>query len=253
MKKFVLGDVHGAYKSLIQVFEKSNFDFLKDKVYFLGDIVDGWSQSKECIDFIMSIPNKEIIMGNHDEWAMYYYTKQVHYNNNSVDSEYLSWKTHGGWETIKSLGDLEEIDKKYIEFFQSMKYFHEEDGNLFVHAGYSDLEDDNGNIFHPSKQHPYLLCWDREFIHRMYRERKNTNFKLKSPWKEIFVGHTPTTDFNDFYTTPKNWHNVWNMDTGSAFHGKVSMMNIETKEIFQSEQSRKLYPNEKGRNDKSWL
>lgn len=249
MKKFVIGDIHSSYKGLIQVFEKSNFSFKEDKAIFLGDINDGWSQSKECMDFIMSIPNKEVIMGNHDEWLLYYNLGKAHYENPS-DLEFSTWKTHGGNETIKSLGD--KIETKYLDFIKSFKYFHEEDNNLFVHAGYSLDTDDNDNLFELSKQHPYYLCWDRSFINHVFNKRKDNDYKLIGSWKEIFIGHTPTIKINEFYKTPKNWLNVWNMDTGSAFEGKISMMNIDSKEFFQSDESRKLYPDERGRNDKSW-
>ena len=252
MKKYVIGDIHSSYKALIQVFERSKFDFKTDKVIFLGDLVDSWSESKETLDFILSIPNKECIRGNHDEWALYYYNNLEHYANNKFDKEYLAWKAHGGDNTIKSLGDRGIIDKKYLDFFESMKYYHEEDDNLFVHAGFSLNEDDNGNIFHPSKQHPYSLVWDRDFINTVYTNSINPNFKLNSSWKEIFVGHSPTINFNKSYITPQNWLNVWNMDTACAFNGKLSMMNIETKELFQSDESMILYPNERGRNKKSW-
>jgi serine/threonine protein phosphatase 1 len=250
-KKFVIGDIHGSYRALLEVFKKSNFDFQNDLVIFLGDICDGWSEVRECLDFIMTIPNKITIMGNHDEWTWHYFMKMSHYANNSMDTEYLAWKAHGGWATIYSLTKDGVDTQKYIDYISSFKYYHEEDGSLFVHAGYSDMEDDNGNIIHPSKQHPYSLCWDRQLIKEVYRERKNPNYKLNCPWKEVYVGHTPTTDFNDFYTKPQNWFNIWNMDTASAFEGRVSMMDIETKEVFQSEPSYRLYPNEMGRNAKS--
>ena len=43
-------------------------------------------------------------------------------------------------------------------------------------------------------------------------------------------------------------HNIWNVDTGAAFKGKISAMNINSKEVFQSDLLPSLYPNEKGRN-----
>jgi serine/threonine protein phosphatase 1 len=252
MRKFCVGDIHSSYKGLIQVFESSNFDFNNDKVIFSGDYLDGWSQSKETLDFILSIPNKECIMGNHDEWLLYYYKNLEHYANDKSDTDYSVWKAHGGGNTIKSLGDKGFIEQKYLNFYNSLKYYHEEDGNLFIHAGYSILEDDNGDISNLTKQHPYSLVWDREFINTVYLNRNNINFKLNSSWKEIFIGHTPTIKFDTEYKTPQNWLNVWNVDTGSAFTGRISMMDIETKEVFQSDDCMKLYPDEKGRNKYSY-
>ncbi len=42
--------------------------------------------------------------------------------------------------------------------------------------------------------------------------------------------------------------NVWNIDTGAAFYGRLSAMNIDTKQFIQSDVVLELYPAEKGRN-----
>jgi serine/threonine protein phosphatase 1 len=42
--------------------------------------------------------------------------------------------------------------------------------------------------------------------------------------------------------------NIWNIDTGAAFKGKLSAINIDTKAIYQSDDLPSLYPNELGRN-----
>jgi len=48
---------------------------------------------------------------------------------------------------------------------------------------------------------------------------------------------------------PMQGCNVWNVDTGAAFHGKLSAIDIETKEVYQSDVVQILYPDEKGRNE----
>ena len=63
---------------------------------------------------------------------------------------------------------------------------------------------------------------------------------------EIFIGHTPTTRINK--TTPVNKANVWNLDTGAAFKGPLTVMDVHTKEYWQSDPLPTLYPNENGRN-----
>jgi len=50
------------------------------------------------------------------------------------------------------------------------------------------------------------------------------------------------------FNKPTNFANVWNVDTGAAFRGKLSMLDVDSKEIWQSEAVFKLYPNEFGRN-----
>ena len=45
-----------------------------------------------------------------------------------------------------------------------------------------------------------------------------------------------------------NAQNVWNVDTGAAFFGKLSCIDIDSKVVIQSDVVQTLYPNEKGRN-----
>ena len=42
MKTFVVGDIHGAHKALVQVLERSGLDRESDTLIVLGDVVDGW-------------------------------------------------------------------------------------------------------------------------------------------------------------------------------------------------------------------
>ena len=41
---------------------------------------------------------------------------------------------------------------------------------------------------------------------------------------------------------------IWNLDTGAAFKGSLTIMDIDSKEFWQSETLPELYPNELGRN-----
>jgi serine/threonine protein phosphatase 1 len=69
-----------------------------------------------------------------------------------------------------------------------------------------------------------------------------------SHYKEIYIGHSPTIHLGANFGKPTNFANVWNVDTGAAFTGKLSAIDIDTKGIFQSDTVQSLYPNEKGRN-----
>lgn len=40
--------------------------------------------------------------------------------------------------------------------------------------------------------------------------------------------------------------NVWNIDTGAAFTGKPTVMDVETKQFWQSDRIKSLYPGEMG-------
>jgi serine/threonine protein phosphatase 1 len=65
-------------------------------------------------------------------------------------------------------------------------------------------------------------------------------------YNEIYIGHTPVTKINK--SIPIQMANVWNIDTGAAFLGPLSILDVETKEYWQSDTLPILYPDEKGRN-----
>jgi serine/threonine protein phosphatase 1 len=41
MRTFAIGDIHGAYKAMMQCFERSGFDYKKDHLIVMGDVCDG--------------------------------------------------------------------------------------------------------------------------------------------------------------------------------------------------------------------
>lgn len=73
-----MGDIHGAYKALLQCLERSGFDKENDTLIQLGDIADGWSEVYECVEELLSIKNLISIRGNHDMWFKKYLETGVH-------------------------------------------------------------------------------------------------------------------------------------------------------------------------------
>jgi serine/threonine protein phosphatase 1 len=65
-------------------------------------------------------------------------------------------------------------------------------------------------------------------------------------YKEIYIGHTPVTRIGK--TEPHRAANVWNIDTGAAFKGPLSLIDVDTKQVWQSDPVHLLYPGEIGRN-----
>jgi serine/threonine protein phosphatase 1 len=65
-------------------------------------------------------------------------------------------------------------------------------------------------------------------------------------YDEIYIGHTPVTRIGESIPIKKAC--VWNVDTGAAFKGPLTIMDVDTKEFWQSEPLNNLYHTEKGRN-----
>ena len=242
MRTFAIGDIHGGLKALIQVLNQLE---LKegDKIIFMGDYVDGWSESAQVVQFLIDLSQKFdciFIKGNHDAWCENWLKKSSDVNP--------SWYIHGGKETMESYEGFSEDEKnQHLNFFQNLPLYHIDDNNrLFLHAGFTSLHGVEKEKF------PELFYLDRslwEMLLVMDRSiPKDSIFypKRLQHYKEIYIGHTPTTNYDK--PIPINIESVWNIDTGAAFKGKVTGINIDTKAYFQSDNLPSLYPNEKGRN-----
>ena len=238
---FVIGDIHGGLAALKQVLEKMSIQ-KEDTFIFLGDYVDGWSESCEVISFLIQFEkeyNCIFIEGNHDLWCKKWLEKGEKPRN---------WLEHGGQETVSSYQKNAKVSKKeHLDFFQNMlKYYIDVENRLFLHAGFTSM-------YGPTRElHRENHVWDRTLWELALATQKDLAEdhihypKRLKLFKEIFIGHTPTTNIS--VSTPLKAMNVWNIDTGAAFTGKLSIMNIETKEVWQSDALPHLYPNEKGRN-----
>ncbi len=72
--------------------------------------------------------------------------------------------------------------------------------------------------------------------------------ELKTPFTafdEIYIGHSPIHRYG--LSKPTKAAEVWMMDTGAGWEGLLSMMNIHTKEVFQSDKVESFYPPGSGR------
>lgn len=56
-RTLAIGDIHGGFKALKQVFEKTKVTE-NDRLIFLGDYVDGWSESSQIIQFLIELFRK---------------------------------------------------------------------------------------------------------------------------------------------------------------------------------------------------
>jgi len=244
MRTLVIGDIHGGCKALLQVLDRAKVT-PKDKLIFLGDYVDGWSESAETIQKLieLSVSNTCIfIRGNHDVWCGLWLDKGA---TNPV------WLAHGGKETIHSYiqsGLL--ADPSHKRFFEGLQnYYIDPENRLFIHAGFTSMhgvgrEEYESNYYWDRTLWEAALLADK--VEEKMLEDMLTSPKRFNHYKEIYIGHTPTTDYKT--STPIKAYNVWNIDTGAAFTGKLTILDIDTKEFWQSDPLPSLYPDEKGRN-----
>lgn len=255
MRTLVIGDIHGNARALRQCMDKCDWNPKEDRIIQLGDVADGWSETSECVDILIDIEKQSthkpvFIRGNHDVWVFDWFNYGV---------QPIIWTQQGGQATIDSYirsGKL--VDKKHKYFWNNqVDYYIDDQNRLFIHAGL------NMEFYEVKDIIPAFLkkvnagsiakeChWNREFFNTVVTHKeigfdfnKNESLveKALNHYKEIYIGHTALKDSIVF-----NYHNLWNLDTRAGGKGKLAIMDIDTKEIWYSDFSKDLYPNEKGR------
>jgi len=264
MKTFVLGDKHGGYKAMLQVFQRSGFNPDTDRLIDLGDVVDGWSQTYECVELLLSCKNLISIKGNHDDWWLKYLTTGKHPANLS----------HGARATLQSyIDNCPASDgiipftcpESHLQFYENqLPYYKDSANNVFVHGGW------NRHFNLAEQPVSDIYWWDRDLFLQSLSAGTISNEKYNVlrfkdlDINKIFIGHTPTTNWKEKETVsnsgiilsqkgqpktiPMFADKIVNIDTGAAFDGKLTLMDIDTLQYWQSDTVRDLYPNEKGRN-----
>ncbi|SHG64789.1 serine/threonine protein phosphatase 1 [Salegentibacter echinorum] len=240
-RSIAIGDIHGGLKALIELLEKIKVR-PEDELIFLGDYVDGWSDSANVVSYLIELAQQNtciFLRGNHDD-LVYQWLKTGELNE--------KWLEHGGQSSIDAYRNFSSEEKeKHIKFFEEMfNYYIDKENRLFVHAGFTNLHGPD------HEYHDTGFYWDRtlwEMALSLDENIKPGDFnypKRLQIFDEIFIGHTPVTRINE--SEPVKKASIWNVDTGAAFKGKLSAIDVNSKEIWQSSPVFELYPREDGRN-----
>ena len=178
MATYVIGDVHGRPHLLDQLIHHVPWDVHKDKIVFLGDLIDRGPDAPGIIERVMKRaednPNVVVLRGNHEQMML-----------DCLDYGDLQWliPENGGLATLTGYGfnldELEDVSdihipEAHVEFLRSLPYFHEDEQAIYVHAGLIPGES-------PANTDPDVLLWTRDF-----------DFFRGYDGKLCFFGHTPT-------------------------------------------------------------
>lgn len=238
MRKLVIGDIHGGYRAMLQVLDRAKFNPQEDMLIGLGDYADGWPEVYEVIKYLKELPNFRGVIGNHDVWLLdflsYGYAPHI-------------WLSQGGMASFKSYQGIlnSDLSENHRRFLSSLPYYLEIDDKLFLHGGLNVSTISGINI---REQRIEDLIWNRELFQDIaYAVKYSSDPSLNiSPYKEIYIGHTTTQMVQPDFT-PVFGYNVYLLDQGAGWDGKLTVMDIDTKEWWQSDFVPELYPEVKGR------
>ncbi|MGX7012970.1 metallophosphoesterase [Vagococcus silagei] len=189
---YAMSDIHGCYDAMMNSLKYIHLE-PSDVIVFIGDYVDGGSESfkvlKEIMNFEKSYPNQVVVLlGNHDEWLVDWLF------SNKEMNDFHALKI--GYETVMSFFNEFEIQNIINETKNSDAFS-------------ADLVELN-NVLHQkimqSEKYKELLSWLREktkekryfetetqiFVHAGIDEDAEDFWKVGTP-DYVFTGKYPAT------------------------------------------------------------
>jgi len=206
-RTIAIGDVHGCSDALASVLRHIDPQ-PDDTIICLGDYVDRGADSKGVLDMLIQLGGDchlIPLLGNHDEMML-----------RAADDRaaFEEWLELGGITTLDSYGAaglMSHIPVEHIQFLRSCQSWFETETHFFVHANY----DPNLPFDQQDDQHLRWLSL-RDYMPGPHRSGKIA-----------VVGHTPQNEV-------LNIGYLICLDTGCAFDGKLTAMEMSSGELWQA-------------------
>lgn len=228
-RMIAISDIHGMYQMFLKLLEKVNYDFKRDQLIILGDLVDRGPESRELIEYLISLRNKGanlvVLRGNHDDMFIQSLNDQY-----SVDR----WLLNGGVQTLESyfkgslisqgvetaIKHIKDNYKNHIEFLENLQLYYETDDFIFVHAGIDPQLDDWKDT------DPHDFMWIRQEFFYAFEPLKIGN-------KKVVFGHSPVRFIKCSERTDDIWFSPCGqkigIDGAAAYSGQLNALIIDEK------------------------
>ena len=262
MASYAIGDIQGCYHAFQALLERISFDQKTDRLWLVGDLINRGSGSLEVLRWCYAHQDSlTVVLGNHDLHALVVAEGIVAaHKGDTLDAlltahdsdELLNWlrhqrliyqegnhlMVHAGllpqWTAEQALAYAAEVERvlhgeNYLDFLKHMY------GNLPDHwcddlAGFDRLR----------------VITNAATRLRICSAAGQMEFKFKGELEDIPAGYMPWFDVPERATKDTqvifgHWsalglqqrENIYALDTGCLWGGKLTAMNIETKAIAQ--------------------
>jgi serine/threonine protein phosphatase 1 len=208
-RDFVIGDIHGAYDTVLRGMRAVNFNKKTDRLFCVGDLIDRGPGSHRCVDFLKQ-PYVFACRGNHDE--------------NFVSMDVAGLKVLGGanfhglkWVCDQTDSQLEAVRKSLAQL------------PIII-----EIETPRGLVGLVHADVPAGMSWqefvsfveagDEKAIKVALEGRKrvdNADASGVLGIGRVFIGHTIN------WTGPQALGNVFAIDTGACFHELTAGKTLE--------------------------
>lgn len=207
-KVYTVGDIHGCYNLLMSNLEKIGFDFKKDLLVAVGDLVDRGIQNEDCVS-LMDQPWFTSIMGNHEEMCI---------RSREDRAIFRCHFEHGGKWFYRLDSDTQQtiIDKfKTLPVVLEMDYNGKKFGFVHGHIEENDWEAFKQSFNDPSiRGADQLAMWNRD---RM--EMGNAQYTHVQGVDAVILGHTVTRKVI-------KRDNCYYIDTGAVHWGTMTILDL---------------------------
>jgi serine/threonine protein phosphatase 1 len=215
----IIGDIHGCYFTLVELYKKIIVAYPNIPVYTVGDLVDRGNHSYETVNFVME-NHIYFTPGNHD-YMFYHFFKEP----SSVFAR--SWFFNGNETTLESYENREVEMFKHIEFIKNSPLYFNIPDCFISHAGISIQYDK----FLPKNYKDNLDLLDQLIMNELRSDRGIlwTRDPLLDIGKLQVVGHTKQQEI----TLVEDSHSVY-IDTGACVGNKLSAIIVHESKIIET-------------------
>lgn len=196
MKLFVTSDIHGYFDEFKKALDEAGFDSTNNNhiVVGLGDYTDRGSQPQQVINYLMSLPNRILIKGNHTDLLQDCINRGYPYSHD--------WH-NGTAQTIIDLAPSAErfdvacgvAEEKTKDFINSMVDYFETENYIFVHSWIPLIvEDDYPKYYTRNREYHFNPDWRNATEQEWEQARWGNPFEiaaqgLNQTGKIIVMGH----------------------------------------------------------------
>lgn len=203
MKYFVVSDVHSFYTQLKTALDNAGFDPENENHTFIscGDLFDRGEESVEVLDFVMSLPRKILVRGNHESMLMELVNKTRPVGTHDQHNGTLKTIFDLGGAFKKGFTDnytnnmkLLRQNEKLKEYFNLLVDYYETEHYLFVHSWVPIMSDVNGNITYLDYKNANPKRWEEARWVNPFEEYIYMRDMGESFGKTIVFGHWHTAE-----------------------------------------------------------
>jgi len=264
MSTYVIGDIHGCFNQFIELLTQIKYNKDEDKIILVGDLVNRGPDSLSVLNYCISDPNINSVLGNHDLYLLYLMSTN---------------KVKGNLKEIVTAKNNTEIFKWLISRPLFIKFFEKSHKNTFyiTHAGIPEIWAPNKAKKLATETASMLKKESKKMLKAMWGDQPNQwkdELKGQDRYRIIinyltrmrFVSNNSILDLENTGSKPPKGYKPWfhyetkshekkreyyifghwaslngntkdnhfiGLDTGCVWGNKLTAMRLEDKKLFQ--------------------